>query len=188
MAREKTSIQTTESSMCCEGCRERRSEFHDTSRRVVCFNTGIASVCKNVSLGHILVTAGVIPNPTAPKVSEVRYREIEVKNEERTTLAHVTEKKPRTFGGAASHDYVIQSEAPGNLPFNFLTDPVANAPRVTVDQNGAYDGIASEGSSCDKQLAQELGYRGVLRLRDMRVYKGARDMERFRRLVVAYWS
>ena len=112
-------------------------------------DTGIASVSKNVSLCHILATAIVVPNPTAPKVSKVRYRELEVENEERTTVANVTEKKPRTFGGAASHVYAIQSETLANLRFNCLSDLTANAPRVTLDQNGAFGGIASEGCSRD---------------------------------------
>lgn len=129
--------------MCCVGGPVRRSERYDTGRRVVCLYTGIASESRNVSLGQILATASVVPNPTAHKVGEVLYRELEVESEERTTVATVTDKKPRTFGGATSHVYVIKRDAPGNLGFNCLSELTVHGPRVTVDQNGAYSGIAS---------------------------------------------
>ena len=91
----------------------------------------------------IVFTAILYLNSAFSLAQELDKNEQQIEDDELTIAKIVTLRKRGTFGEAGSHVYVIDSDAIENLGFNFLTDAVANAPGVTVNQNGGFGGVSS---------------------------------------------
>lgn len=91
----------------------------------------------------IVCAAILCLNPAFSLAQELDKSETQIEEDQLTISKIVTQRKRGTFGEAGSHVYVIDAEAIENLGFNFLTDAVANAPGVTVNQNGGFGGVSS---------------------------------------------
>lgn len=92
---------------------------------------------------EILLAVIIKLAPVMIFAEELVVTESKAEEEQLTIAKIVTERKRGTFGESGSNVHVIDSEKLESLGFSFLTDAVASVPGVTVNQNGAYGGVAS---------------------------------------------
>lgn len=90
----------------------------------------------------IILVAVLALNVAVAQEDESKSSEANSEEEQLTIAKIVTERKRGTFREAGSHIDVIDSDKLEKLGFNFVVDAVANTPGVTVNQNGAFGGVA----------------------------------------------